>query len=271
MGRLAYTLSPKYRQRLMENLTQAVGPERAQALKREAIRESGKQALELVWVWLRPLDSLMAHIRQAEGYALLKEAKGGVLVLTPHLGCFELLSLYGAVDSQRPVTVLYRRPKRIAWDPLVRKGRARGGVELATADASGVRSMVKTLREGNAVGMLPDQVPAQGEGIWASFFGRMAWTMTLAARLSEMKGVTVLVAWSERLPAGKGFSLHMEVPKVALSGDVAARTQQINALLEDLILRNPTQYLWGYHRYKRPKGVPPRPEDGPHQTDEALP
>ncbi len=258
-GWLVYWVSPTYRRRLVANLERAVGPVEGRRLCAAAIAEAGKQSLELLWVWLRPVPDVLTQVREAPGFDLLRQAPGGVIVLTPHMGCFELLPFYAVHYAGRTGVVLYRKPRRAEFEPLVRLGRAREGIRLASADVGGVRAIMKALRAGEVVGILPDQVPAAGEGVWAPFFGRQAWTMSLAARLSEMKDVTVLLAWSERLPEGKGFVLHMKALSPALEGSTQARCEAINKHMEALILQKPEQYLWGYNRYKRPPGVAPRP------------
>ena len=93
--------------------------------------------------------------------------------------------------------------------------------------------------------------------IWAPFFSRPAYSMTLAARLSEVSGTEVILAWAERLPGGRGYHLHLRSAAEPLAGDTAARVERINIELEALIRQAPAQYLWGYNRYKRPSGAPP--------------
>jgi len=261
-GWAVYVLSPSYRRRLRANLTQAVGAEAASRLWPTAVAEAGRQALELSWVWLRPLDEALATVRRVEGLPLLEEARGagqGILFLTPHMGCFEIISLW--LGRAHPITVLYRPPRKPVLGILMQAGRGRGQVKLAPTDLSGVRKLIKGLRDGEAVGMLPDQVPAHGEGTWAPVFGRPAWTMTLAARLSEVKGVRVILTWAERLPRGEGYVIRLSEPVAPLEGDTLTRTAALNREVERLILQCPQQYLWGYHRYKRPGGVPP-PDGG---------
>lgn len=132
-------------------------------------------------------------------------------------------------------------------------------VEFA-ADLTGVRALLKALKKGEAVGMLPDQAPKVGEGRWIDFFGKPAYTMTLAARLSE-SGATVLMVWAERLPGGAGYHFHLSRPTQALSGSTEERAAQISDEIETLIRQCPEQYLWGYNRYKRPRGVEAPPEE----------
>lgn len=254
-GWFVYGLSPGYRRRLRRHLAQAVGGA-DRALLRMAIEEAGKQALELPWLWLRPADEVVAKVVRVEGWELAEAAHregAGILFMTPHLGCFEITAQYYA--SHAPITVLYRPPRNAALEPLMQAGRVRGRMRTAPADLAGVRTLVKTLRNREAIGMLPDQVPGAGEGAWIDFFGRPAWTMTLAARLAEVRNVHVIYCWAERLPHGRGFVFRLFAPSEPLVGDIEARCATMNRELERMILQCPGQYMWGYNRYKKPRAV----------------
>ena len=256
-GWLAYLGSPRYRRNLQANLGQAgIDP----ALRGPAAAEAGKQALELARIWMKSLEETNAQVAEVCGWEFVQAAQArgkGILFLTPHLGCFEITAQYYSAFGQ--ITVLYRPPKQESLQQMILAGRKRQQLHLAPADLSGVRALIKALKKGEAVGMLPDQAPKMGEGAWLDFFGRPAYTMTLAARLSET-GATVLMAWGERLPDGRGYRLHFHPPGQPLEGDTLARAQQINHEIEALIRQCPAQYLWGYNRYKRPAGAEAPPD-----------
>lgn len=256
-GWLAYLGSPRYRRNLQANLGQAgIDP----ALRGPAAAEAGKQALELARIWMKSLEETNAQVAEVCGWEFVQAAQArgkGILFLTPHLGCFEITAQYYSAFGQ--ITVLYRPPKQESLQQMILAGRKRQQLHLAPADLSGVRALIKALKKGEAVGMLPDQAPKVGEGAWLDFFGRPAYTMTLAARLSET-GATVLMAWGERLPGGRGYRLHFHSPGQPLEGDTLARAQQINHEIEALIRQCPAQYLWGYNRYKRPAGAEAPPD-----------
>ncbi|GBG03363.1 acyltransferase [Azospira sp. I13] len=267
LGRLVYRLSATYRRHLGENLALAYPPEAAARLTPAIAAEAGRGVLELPKVWLRPLEEVAGRVVQVSGWELVEAAWAageGIIFLTPHLGCFEITAQYYARQSalrrpQSPITVLFRPPK-LAWlGRIIEAGRARGEhLKLAPADLSGVRALIRALKRKEAVGLLPDQAPSAGEGKWLPFFGRPAYTMTLAARLSEAGG-RVVFAYAERLPGGTGYHLHLSSPMAALEGDTEARAAQINRELEGLIRQCPSQYLWGYNRYKQPRGAEPPP------------
>lgn len=262
-GWLAWLLSATYRRNFSVHIEQA-GLTRA---KSAAIAEAGKALLELPKIWLRPQDEVVARVVRVSGWELVEDAWSqgrGILFLTPHLGCFEITAQYYAAQATRaahgPMTVLYRRPKQDWLAPLIEAGRG-ANLKLAPADLSGVRRLLKALKRGEAVGMLPDQVPGNGEGAWLPFFGRPAYTMTLAARLAQSVpgGATVLLAYGERLHYGAGFHLKLFPLAAPLAGDLVQRATQLNRELETLIRHCPEQYLWGYNRYKVPAGAEPPP------------
>lgn len=259
LGWLAWLLSPTYRRHLRENMHLALGAAAARKHRGAAIAGAGKMMLELPKIWLNPLDDAAARVVHLSGWELVEAARQagrGIVFLTPHLGCFEITAQY--LSTHFPISVLYRAPRQSWLQQMILAGRARAQLHLATADLSGVRTLLKALKRGEAVGMLPDQAPKTGEGRWLDFFGKPAYTMTLAARLTE-SGATVLLVWAERLPGGTGYHLRLRTPLTPLSGDTAARAQQINHEIERLILDCPQQYLWGYNRYKQPAGAEPPP------------
>ena len=262
-GWITYGASPTYRRRLRANLVQAFGEPLPHGLLGAAVAGAGRQVFELPWVWLRPRDQVMARVAAVSGWQHVEsawQAGRGILFLTPHLGCFEIAAQYYA--ARRPITVLYRPPKRRGLQVLVEHARAGGGaIELAPADMAGVRRLIRALRAHEAADILPDQVPARGEGAWLPFFGRPAYTMTLAARLSAMAGCVTILAWAERLDHGRGYHLHLSLPQSPLEGDTEQRAAAINRELEGLIRCCPEQYLWGYNRYKRPAGAPPAEQE----------
>jgi len=257
LGRLVYLLSPTYRRHLRENMAQAgIDP----ALRGQVAAAAGRQALELAPIWLKPLTEVAPCVVKVSGWETVEAAwqsGKGIVFLTPHLGCFEITAQYYAAHA--PITVLYRPPKQAFLQELIESGRRRENLHLAPADVSGVRLLVKSLKRGQAVGLLPDQAPKVGEGVWLEYFGRPAYTMTLAARLTET-GAATIFAWAERLPGGHGYHLRLRAPLDALNGDTLARAGQINREIEALVRECPTQYLWGYNRYKRPAGAEAPPE-----------
>jgi KDO2-lipid IV(A) lauroyltransferase len=253
LGWLSFALSGRYRRRLFAHAAQA-GVSRRVALA--SVGESGKLVAELPRLWLgRPVRVDW----QGAGHIEAQQTQGsGVLFLTPHLGCFEITAQAYArrFGATHPMTVLFR-PARKPWlRDLVAGARERPGLLTAPTTLAGVKQLIKALRAGQAVGLLPDQVPPDGQGVWAPFFGRDAYTMTLSARLAQAGGVRILLSWGERLSWGRGYRVHVR-PFESLNGgplsaDASAAAGQINRAMEALVRECPAQYLWSYDRYKTP-------------------
>jgi KDO2-lipid IV(A) lauroyltransferase len=256
LGWAMYGISPTYRRNLRANLARAGYAD--PRVRRAAIAHAGQLLAETPAMWLRPQERVAALVNEVRGMAAVDAARAAgkaLLFLTPHMGCFEITAQYTA--QRMPITVLYRPPK-LAWlDPLMRAGRGRGGVRLVPADARGVREVLAALKRGGAAGFLPDQVPGQGEGEWAEFFGELAYTATLAPRLAQRAEVACFLAFAERLPRGAGYRMMLKPLPPPFPGETPVR--HLNRALEDLVRECPGQYLWGYNRYKTPRGAKPKP------------
>ena len=256
-GRLVFALPGRYRERLMANARQAGYDD--PAFFREAAAQTGAMIMELPRVWLKPKQCLAKLIGDEEH--ILREAQDsgrGILFLTPHLGSFEMSARHGA--RRQPLTVMFRPPRKAFLAPVMDAARNASGVVAVPANRQGVKEFVKALKRHESVGMLPDQVPREGEGVWAPFFGREAWTVTLPGKLAAMTNAIVIVAACERLPKGQGWRMHYLRAPDELPTDARAQATLFNEMMQTLIARFPTQYLWGYHRYKQPKEAPPPPE-----------
>jgi len=232
-------------------------------LLRRAIGESGKAVVELIAVWLRPYDDVLKLVRGTRGWEHIdaaRDAGQGVIVIAPHIGCFEMINLYYA--ARHPFTAMYKPPRKSFLDQLMLAGRQRGQATLVPTDLSGVRALLAALKRHEGIGILPDQVATGGDGVWAPFLGRPAYTPTLVASLQRKTGAAAFFVAAERLPWGRGYHLHVTPLGETLPEDKAAAALRINQGVEDVVRCFPAQYLWSYNRHKRPGGVP-HPDDPP--------
>jgi Kdo2-lipid IVA lauroyltransferase/acyltransferase len=227
------------------------------ALERAALQETARTLLETLRLWSRPPAASLAWIRAVEGEALLAEAEAagrGVIVAAPHLGNWELLNRYLAARGR--LAIVYRQPQLPALEPLLQLGRGGQQVLQLRAEPASVRGMLRHLREGGTLGLLPDQRPKAGEGEWAPFFGQPARTMTLLSRLARRSGCAVVFGFAERLPAGAGFRIRfLPAPAGIDSEDLPVATAALNAGIEACVQLAPLQYQWTYKRF--PARLPP--------------
>ncbi|MDM0114458.1 lysophospholipid acyltransferase family protein [Variovorax sp. J22R133] len=262
LGWLVWWGSSTYRARFRTN-AEAAGFTPAQY--KPAIGAAGAALAELPWLWLRPQgESVLPHIRSWTGVEAVEaalQAKHGVIFITPHIGSWEMLGqAIGErfVDAHGPMTALYRPPRKAWMTELVTGSRDRRGLKMLPTSTAGVRGLMRALRSGGYTGILPDQVPPQGQGVWAPFLGRPAYTMTLLPRLAQQTGAQVFLAVCERLAPGKGYAIRFEaLDRTALNDPKAtpeAAATAMNIGIDKLIHELPGQYVWDYARYKEPRG-----------------
>jgi Kdo2-lipid IVA lauroyltransferase/acyltransferase len=262
LGWLVWLCSPTYRRRLRTNAELAGVPARARRL---SIAETGRMVAETPWLWLHADNDTLARKvtwRNPQALDAAVAARRPLVILTPHMGSFEVAARAYTLrhGHVQPLTVLYRPARQRVLREFQEQARQRPTMPTAPANLAGVRQMLRALKRGESVGLLPDQVPPEAQGVWAPFFGKPAYTMTLATRLAQQTGADCLVLRCERLPRGAGYAIHTsQLVRALPSGTDAAAlveaTTIINETMERVILSDPGQYLWGYNRYKAPRAA----------------
>ena len=225
-------------------------------LRNRCLREFGKTYLEIARIWLRPAEDGLGLIRDVRGAPLLERADGrGLIVLSPHIGAWELAGMYLVAQGQ--TTIFYKPQKYL--DDLIVSARQRGGATLAPITGRGIRALVQGLSNGEYAGILPDQEPRADKGAaFAPLFGIPAWTMVLVNRLARKSGARVIFMFAERLPRSAGFRIHcLPAPDGIDSDDDSIAAAALNRGIEQCIAVCPEQYLWPYRRFRR------RPDDAP--------
>ncbi len=216
-------------------------------------------------MWLRSPKHTTAERVTWDGVELFEEAlaKGrGVIILSPHLGCWEIgaqmvAERFGPTHGK--MLAMYRPPRKAWIAPLVEEARKREHLDTVPASSQGVRAIVRHLRKGGFTAVLPDQVPPMGQGIWAKFLGQPAYTMTLAVKLVEQTGATPLMCWCERRPKGQYVGHLSELKELTALPEedktLENMVQAMNDGVERLVKSAPEQYLWGYSRFKTPRAA----------------
>lgn len=232
-------------------------PSQREELHRRVLQTTARQALETLRFWTHPPVENLAVLRQRHGEALYDAALAagkGVILVAPHFGNWELLNQW--LSSRGPIAIVYAPPDSAVGDAFLLRVRSADNIKQVRAEGPAVRQLWKVLKEGGAVGILPDQQPKLGDGEFAPFFGVQALTMTLVSRLAERTGATVLFAWCERSGPNLEFDLHVEpAPERIADPDPRVAATALNAMIERIARRDPAQYQWTYKRYgARPEG-----------------
>ncbi|WP_280547333.1 MULTISPECIES: lysophospholipid acyltransferase family protein [unclassified Halomonas] len=265
VGPLVEQLSRRERRVTRTNLAE-VYPSRSPAerrqLSRQSLTHSTATMLELGFAWMGDPDRVEASILKVHGRELLDEARAegrGVIVLAPHFGNWEVLNFW--LSGHFPFTAMYEPPKLAPLDPIIRQGRERQGASLVPTNSRGVAALLKALKRSEAVGILPDQEPDWGSGVFAPFFGRLAYTATLLPKLVARTEARVVTGVALRLP-GKGFALHFLAADARVyDPDEVTSATGVNASVEAAIALDPAQYQWEYKRYRKtPEEAEGRPD-----------
>lgn len=227
-------------------------------LRRASFRELGKQLMETGIVWYADEGRLQRLVVNPEALDTIADqwpADSGLLIASPHLGNWDLAGLY--VNKRFRVNSLYRPPRSQDLEPLLVEARERTGARSFPATGAGIRQLYKALRQGELVGILPDQTP-RDSGDFAPFFGVSARTMGLLAQMARKTGAPVLFTFMERLPWGRGFRLRVfPAPDGVHDSDPVVAATAVNAGVEACVRIAPAQYQWTYRRFRpAPPGQP---------------
>lgn len=232
---------------------QAGDSERARIV-RESLRHMGMTLMEAPAIWFGPRRRLQRWIGDPAASERLREiAAGGAILLCPHVGSWELAGMFAAAAG--PMTSLYK-PQKGVFDALIKEGRERLGARLVPSTIHGVKALLEALKRRQMIGVLPDQDPPWGSGVFAPLFGVPAHTTGLVTKLAARSGAPVWFLLAERLPRARGFRFHLVAAPEGIA-DPAQGASALNRGIEDVLRRLPGQYWWSYKRYRRrPPGEP---------------
>ncbi|WP_048306204.1 lysophospholipid acyltransferase family protein [Halomonas sp. PR-M31] len=232
---------------------------------KQSLVHSAATMLELGFAWMAQPSRVEASIVEVHGRELLDNARAegrGVIVLAPHFGNWEILNFW--LSKHFPFTAMYEPPKISALEPIIRHGRERMGATLVPTNSRGVASLLKALKRSEAVGILPDQVPSWGSGVFADFYHRPAYTATLLPKLVARTQARVVTGVAKRLN-GNGFAIHfLMADERVYASDEAISARGVNASVEAAIALDPEQYQWEYKRYRK---TPEEEQDNPNHKE----
>ena len=218
------------------------------SLVKKSLIETGKNLTESSLIWNQSFAENAEYIRNIHGEKHLDNAKNTIL-LVPHLGCWEITGR--VIANNRAITFLFKSLKKQHQNQYLFERRNQGNLSMASADQSGVIKLQRALKQGELVGMLPDQDPGEEGGIMAPFFNNPVNTMTLLVRLAKKHNAQVVMCWANRLNKGQGFDLNFEPIDITYDNDnLLDQVTLMNRAIEDLIRRFPDQYIWSYRRFK---------------------
>ncbi|MFK7863391.1 MAG: lysophospholipid acyltransferase family protein [Pseudohongiellaceae bacterium] len=255
-GSLLFVFPNRARSTTLANLAlcfPSLSEQQLNTLAKKSLKNTACTGLEMGKAWMAPIPKTIALVTEYEGYAEFKEATqsgSGVVLLAPHLSNWEIFGFAACEDVK--ANFMYKPPKIPAMDRLLKETRSRNNVNLAPANRAGVAQLLKALKAGEMVGILPDQVPELEGGEYAQFFGQTALTMSLASRLIQRTDAKVFCGFAQRLPKGSGFRLIIKPAEDSVySSDLKESIQGVNDSVQRCVELAPNQYQWEYKRFRR--------------------
>ncbi|MEM8843663.1 MAG: lysophospholipid acyltransferase family protein [Pseudomonadota bacterium] len=224
-------------------------------LLNKSLKENSKTLLEAFWLWKHPKEALMSHLGDIKNEHLLiraKESHKGTIFVTPHFGSWEFIGLLTAKYAD--LWILYAPPKSEYLERLSCEGRCSTGAKVVSTDNLNLKKVIQHLKNGGSIGILPDQVPDGHGGKYANFFGRKAYTSTLACKLASKLKCHLVLGYTLRNAINPSLydSYYYDAPKDMFNEDIAKATESMNQCIEQYILTSPENYIWGYKRFKKP-------------------
>ena len=224
-----------------------------------AIHNQAKCAVESAKSWAMPPAWSVQQIHTVHNQQLLMDAlknPRGMLAIVPHLGAWEIMNAW--LNQFGAPTIMYKPMKGEQANQFVLQGRQRLNATLVPTDATGVKAIFKTLKAGGFSIILPDHVPDPSGGEVVPFFGIPTLTSTLASKLASKTNCSLVGLTCVRRDDGQGFDIYCdELTDPALyDKNMVTATTAMNHAIERMIDRFPSQYMWGYKRFK---GVPEFP------------
>ena len=266
IGALAFLALPRLRRVGYRNL-QIAFPQLSRSehttILRAEYRSLGWQLGEFCQMRKYTPENTQSFLRYdgLEHYLAARDAGQGVLILTGHLGAWELSSFYHSLMGY-PMSMVIRRLDNELVDHLVNDIRCQHGNKVLHKDDF-ARGLISAMRQGETVGILMDTNMTPPQGLFVDFFATPACTASGMARVALKTGAAVLpgfLLWEE---SSQSYVLHFGKPLDLIrsednEADIVANTALFNRVLEDYIRRYPQQWLWLHRRWKtRPEGEPP--------------
>ncbi|WP_435948987.1 lysophospholipid acyltransferase family protein [Psychrobacter sp. DM8] len=221
---------------------------------KKIVRNQFLGSVESIKSWAMPPEWSIAQIVEVHNKDIFLQGlanPNGMLAIVPHLGTWEMMNAW--LNQFGAPTIMYKPVENKRLNDFILQGRARLNASLVPTDASGVKAVFKTLKQGGFSIILPDHVPDPSGGVIVPFFGIDTLTSTLAPKLTSKTKCALVGLACIRRNDRRGFDIYcykLDDPDL-YNRDVKVATQALNQAMERMILDNFSHYMWGYRRFKR--------------------
>lgn len=234
---------------------------------KDIIRNQSLGSVESIKSWAMPPEWSIAQIVKVHNKDIFLEGlanPNGMLAIVPHLGTWEMMNAW--LNQFGAPTIMYKPVKNKLINAFILQGRTRLNATLVRTDASGVKAIFKTLKQGGFSIVLPDHVPDPSGGVIVPFFGIDTLTSTLASKLASKTQCALVGLSCIRRDDRRGFDIYcykLDDPDL-YDRDVKVAAHALNKAMEPMIMDNFSHYMWGYKRFKRIPSL-----GNPYRTTEA--
>lgn len=224
-----------------------------QVLAKTILKNQLMNTVESLRTWAMPPEWSIRQITKVHHPEILQagfEHPNGMLLIVPHLGVWEMMNAW--VSQYGKLTIMYKPVKNPQIDRFMRDSRERIDASLVPTDATGVKAIFKTLKEGGFSVLLPDHVPDDSGGVVAPFFGIETMTGTLATKLAAKTGCALVGLSCIKRTDADGYEMFCYAldDERLYSKDSLEAVTALNAAMQAMIEPHFTHYMWGYRRFK---------------------
>ncbi len=260
LGRIGFSLWRSRARVAVENirLVQSKGYLKGRSpedIARETFENLGRSFVEVVKIYYGLGDPIVnaVEVQGIEHYQKVRQSGRAVIFITGHCGNWELLALALARSTDR-IYVMARRQNNPYIDAMIVRARTRYG-NTVIYKKDGLRKVLRALRAGDNIGILMDQAVVPSEGLPVEFLGHDAWTLKSPVVLAKKTGAALLPVFIRRQATGHLITIFPEVSLVKENSEEALRQdlRKLNAIIEEYILQNPSEWLWIHRRWKERK------------------
>ncbi|MEZ5607879.1 MAG: lipid A biosynthesis acyltransferase [Burkholderiaceae bacterium] len=258
LGALLWVLARKRRQIALTNLRLCY-PDWSEAQRRSVLRRNfvlfSQAFLDRAWLWHGKPDLVRQRLRIVGAVDELTR-EGAVVMFAPHFYGMDAGGSAVMQQIERPACTIYSTQSNPAMDAWMRAGRLRFGQATLLSRQDGLKPIVRALREGKMLYLLPDMDLGPQDSLFVPFFGVLAATVPSLPRFAKLGGARVVPVVTRLAPGGYEVHVHPAWQNYP-SDDVTADTARMNAELQAYIDTMPEQYYWVHKRFKtRPAGAP---------------
>ncbi|MDR2127619.1 MAG: lipid A biosynthesis acyltransferase [Burkholderiaceae bacterium] len=258
MGHVLFVLARARRRIALTNL-QLCFPQWSQAQRKNLARRNfvcfAQTFLDRAWIWHGKPEVVRQRLR-ITGQIEDLTRPGAVVMFAPHFYGMDAGGSAVMQQIDRPACTIYATQPNPVFDAWMRAGRRRFGQATLLARTEGVKPIVRALREGKMLYLLPDMDLGPQESVFVPFFGVPTATVPSLSRFAKLGQARVVPVVTRMVPQGYQVQVHPAWQDFPTS-DPAADAARMNQQLQDWINAMPEQYYWVHKRFKtRPPGQP---------------